>query len=60
MSSSNSKEVIVDKALFYFNVNGWNCTEPVYMAIFREYYKIDVTPKTVTAYGGGIARTSNI
>jgi hypothetical protein len=30
------------------------------MAIFQEYYKIDVIPKTVTAYGGGIARTGSI
>jgi C_GCAxxG_C_C family probable redox protein len=30
------------------------------MAIFREYYKIDVTPKTVTAFGGGIARAGSI
>jgi hypothetical protein len=50
MSTSKSKETIVDKALFYFNVEGWNCAEAVYMAIFQEYYKIDVTPKTVTAY----------
>jgi hypothetical protein len=60
MSTKNAKEVIVDKALFYFNVDGWNCAESLYMAIFREYYKIDVTPKTVTAYGGGIARTGGI
>jgi len=60
MSASKEKEAIVDKALFYFNVEGWNCAESVYMAIFREYYKIDVTPKTVTAYGGGIARTGSI
>jgi len=46
--------------LHYFNVEGWNCAESVYMAIFREYYNIDVTPKTVTAYGGGIARTGTI
>jgi hypothetical protein len=50
MSSTKTKEAIVDKALHYFNVEGWNCAESVYMAIFREYYKIDVTPKTVTAY----------
>jgi C_GCAxxG_C_C family probable redox protein len=30
------------------------------MAIFQEYYKINVTPKTVTAFGGGIARTGSI
>jgi len=60
MSSTIAKEAIVDKALHYFNVEGWNCAESVYMAIFKEYYKIDVTPKTVTAYSGGIARTSNI
>jgi len=60
MSSSKSKEAIVNKALHYFNVEGWNCAESVYMAIFKEYYKIDVTPKTVTAYGGGIARTGSI
>lgn len=54
------KETVVDKALHYFNVEGWNCAESVYMAIFREYYNIDVTPKTVTAYGGGIARTGTI
>jgi len=60
MSSSKAKEAIVNKALHYFNVDGWNCAESVYMAIFREYYKIDVTPKTVTAYGGGIARTGSV
>jgi len=41
-SSSKSKEAIVNKALHYFNVEGSNCAESVYMAIFREYYKIDV------------------
>jgi len=60
MSNTKTKEAIVDKALHYFNVEGWNCAESVYMAIFREYYKIDVTPKTVTAYGGGIARSGSI
>lgn len=56
----STKNAIINKALHYFNVEGWNCAESVYMAIFREYYKIDVTPKTVTAYGGGIARTGSI
>ena len=60
MSNAKTKQTIVDKALHYFNEEGWNCAESVYMAIFREYYKIDVTPKTVTAYGGGIARTGSI
>jgi len=60
MSNAETKNAIVDKALYYFNKEGWNCAESVYMAIFQEYYKIDVTPKTVTAYGGGIARTGNI
>lgn len=60
MSNSKTKETIVNRALHYFNVEGWNCAESVYMAIFKEYYKIDVTPKTVTAYGGGIARTGSI
>jgi C_GCAxxG_C_C family probable redox protein len=60
MSTAKTKQTIVDKALHYFNTEGWNCAESVYMAIFREYYKIDVTPKTVTAYGGGIARTGSI
>jgi len=50
MSSSKSKEAVANKALHYFNVEGWNCAESVYMAIFKEYYRIDVTPKTVTAY----------
>ncbi|MDH5787180.1 MAG: C-GCAxxG-C-C family protein [Candidatus Bathyarchaeota archaeon] len=59
MSNNKTKETIVSKALHYFNVDGWNCAESVYMAIFREYYRIDVTPKTVTAYGGGIARTGS-
>jgi len=45
MVASKAKEAIVNKALHYFNVEGWNCAESVYMAIFREYYKIDVTPK---------------
>ena len=60
MSNAKTKQTIVDKALHYFNTEGWNCAESVYMAIFREYYKIGVTPKTVTAYGGGIARTGSI
>jgi C_GCAxxG_C_C family probable redox protein len=60
MSNAKTKQTIIDKALHYFNIEGWNCAESVYMAIFREYYKIDVTPKTVTAYGGGIARTGSI
>jgi C_GCAxxG_C_C family probable redox protein len=60
MSNAKAKEAIVNKALHYFNVEGWNCAESVYMAIFKEYYKINVTPKTVTAYGGGIARTGSI
>jgi len=60
MSNAKTKQTIVDKALHYFNTEGWNCAESVYMAIFKEYYKIDVTPKTVTAYGGGIARTGSI
>jgi C_GCAxxG_C_C family probable redox protein len=60
MSNAKTKQTITDKALQYFNVDGWNCAESVYMAIFQEYYKIDVTPKTVTAYGGGIARTGGI
>ncbi|MEM3641742.1 MAG: C-GCAxxG-C-C family (seleno)protein [Candidatus Bathyarchaeia archaeon] len=60
MSDSKTREDIVNKALHYFNVEGWNCAESVYMAIFREYYKMDVSPKTVTAYGGGIARTGSI
>jgi len=60
MSNAKTKEVIINKALHYFNEEGWNCAESVYMAIFQEYYKIDVTPKTVTAYGGGIARTGSI
>jgi C_GCAxxG_C_C family probable redox protein len=60
MSNAKTKEAIVDKALHYFNTEGWNCAESVYLAIFREYYKIDVTPKTVTAFGGGIARTGSI
>jgi hypothetical protein len=50
MPDSKAKEAIVNKALYYFNVEGWNCAESVYMAISREYYKIDVTPKKVTAY----------
>jgi C_GCAxxG_C_C family probable redox protein len=60
MPNAKTKEAIVNKALHYFNEEGWNCAESVYMAIFQEYYKIDVTPKTVTAYGGGIARTGSI
>jgi C_GCAxxG_C_C family probable redox protein len=60
MSNAKTKQTIVDKALHYFNIEGWNCAESVYMAIFQEYYKIDVTPKTVTAFGGGIARTGSI
>ncbi len=54
MSPAKSKEAILEKALHYFIVEGWNCAESVHMAIFREYYNIDVTLKTVTAYGGGI------
>ena len=29
-------------------------------SLYYLFYNIDVTPKTVTAYGGGIARTGNI
>jgi len=39
MSSSKTKETVVDKALHYFNVEGWNCAESVYMAIFRDTTK---------------------
>jgi len=60
MPNAEAKEAIINKALHYFNEEGWNCAESVYMAIFREYYKIEVSPKTVTAYGGGVARTGNI
>ena len=60
MVSAEEREAIINKALHYFNVEGWNCAESVYMAIFKEYYKMDVTPKTVTAYGGGIARTGSV
>jgi C_GCAxxG_C_C family probable redox protein len=60
MSTAKTKEAIINKALHYFNEEGWNCAESVYMAIFKEYYGIDVNPKTVTAYGGGIARTGNV
>jgi C_GCAxxG_C_C family probable redox protein len=60
MLSSEEREQIVNKALHYFNVERWNCAESVYLAIFRHYYGMDVTPRTVTAYGGGIARTGNI
>lgn len=60
MLNAKTREAIVNKALHYFNEEGWNCAESVYMAIFQEYYNIDVTPKTVTAYGGGIARTGSI
>jgi C_GCAxxG_C_C family probable redox protein len=59
MSNAKTKQTIIDKALHHFNIEGWNCAESVYMAIFQEYYKMDVTPKTVTAYGGGIARTGS-
>lgn len=60
MATNKLKETITEKALFYLNVEGWNCAESVYMAIFKEYYKMDVTPKTVTAFGGGIARTGGV
>jgi C_GCAxxG_C_C family probable redox protein len=60
MPTTKSKETIINKALHYFNTEGWNCAESVYMAIFQEYYNIDVTPKTVTAFGGGIAHTGII
>lgn len=30
------------------------------MAIFLDYYGMNVTPKTVSAYGGGITRTGSI
>jgi len=60
MPNPDTREAIVNKALHYFNTEGWNCAESVYMAIFQEYYNIDVTPKTVTAFGGGIARTGSI
>jgi len=51
---------IADKAVSYFNVDGWNCAESIYMAIFGDYYGMNVNPKTVSALGGGIARTGNI
>jgi C_GCAxxG_C_C family probable redox protein len=60
MSNAKTKQTITDKALHHFNVEGWNCAESVYMAIFQEYYKINVTPKTVTAFGGGIAKAGSI
>ena len=60
MVDPKMKEELVNKALQYFNDVGWNCAESVYLTIFRDYYKMDVTPKTVTAYGGGIARTGSI
>lgn len=56
----STRQAIVDKALHHFNVEGWNCAESVYMAIFQEYYKLPATPKTATAFGGGIARTGTI
>jgi len=56
----STKNAIITKALHYFNTEGWNCAESVYMAIFKEYYNVDVTPKTVTAFGGGIARTDSV
>jgi C_GCAxxG_C_C family probable redox protein len=59
MTTTKTQQTIIDKALHHFNVEGWNCAESVYMAIFQEYYKINVTPKTVTAYGGGIAKTGS-
>lgn len=60
MVDSEAREDILNKVLHYFNVEHWNCAESVYLAIFRHYYGMDVTPKTVTGYGGGIARTGNI
>ena len=57
---ADPKEAIINKALHHFNTEGWNCAESVYLAIFKEYYQIDVTPKTVTAFGGGIAKTGSI
>lgn len=60
MLSTEAREEIVNKALHYFNVEHWNCAEAVYLAIFRHYYGMNVTPRTATAYGGGIARTGNI
>lgn len=60
MLSGEEREQIVNKALHYFNVERWNCAESVYLAIFRHYYGLEVTPRTATAYGGGIARTGNI
>jgi C_GCAxxG_C_C family probable redox protein len=59
MTTTKTQQTIINKALHYFNTEGWNCAESVYMAIFQEYYKINVTPKTVTAFGGGIARTGS-
>jgi len=48
MSTTKTKNTIVDKALHYFNTEGWNCTESVYMAIFKEYHKIN---QIVDQYG---------
>jgi hypothetical protein len=60
MLSSEEREHIVNKAPHYFNVERWNCTESVYLAIFRHYYGMGITPRTATAYEGGIARAVNI
>ncbi len=60
MVDLEAREEVINKALHYFNVEHWNCAESVYLALFKNYYGVDVTPKTVTAYGGGIARTGNI
>ncbi|MDH5448463.1 MAG: C-GCAxxG-C-C family protein [Candidatus Bathyarchaeota archaeon] len=30
------------------------------MAIFPDYHKMNVTPKTVSAYDGGVARTGSV
>jgi len=55
MTQAKAKTTLTNKALQYFNTDGWNCAESVYLAIFQEYYKQNITPKTVSAFGGGIA-----
>jgi hypothetical protein len=35
MSASKSKEAIVEKALHYFNVEGWNCAEYVLSSVIK-------------------------
>jgi hypothetical protein len=53
LKSAEERESIINKALHYFNEEGWNCAESVCITMFGDYYKEPVNPQCVTALGGG-------